>query len=45
MAVHFINSRVSAELFFDQEVGDTFSIRIAGNFVSEDILGSMGVCL
>ncbi len=36
-----IDSRVSAELVFDQGVGDVFSIRIAGNFVNEDILGSM----
>lgn len=32
---------MSAELVFDQGVGDIFSIRIAGNFVNEDILGSM----
>lgn len=36
-----IDSRVSAELVFDQGVGDIFSCRIAGNFVNEDILGSM----
>ena len=36
-----IDSRVSAELVFDQGVGDIFSVRIAGNFVNEDILGSM----
>ncbi len=36
-----IDSRVSAELVFDQGLGDIFSIRIAGNFVNEDILGSM----
>lgn len=36
-----IDSRVSAELVFDQGIGDVFSIRIAGNFVNEDILGSM----
>ena len=39
--LHCIDSRVSAELLFDQGVGDIFSIRIAGNFVNEDILGSM----
>ncbi|NAS31122.1 carbonic anhydrase [Flavobacteriaceae bacterium R38] len=39
--LHCIDSRVSAELIFDQGVGDVFSIRIAGNFVNEDILGSM----
>ena len=36
-----IDSRVSAELIFDQGIGDIFSIRIAGNFVNIDILGSM----
>lgn len=36
-----IDSRVSSELIFDQGVGDIFSVRIAGNFVNEDILGSM----
>ncbi len=36
-----IDSRVSAELIFDQGIGDIFSARVAGNFVNEDILGSM----
>tara|TARA_R110001592_G_scaffold97516_2_gene279315 strand:+ start:20166 stop:20795 length:630 start_codon:yes stop_codon:yes gene_type:complete len=36
-----IDSRVSAELVFDQGLGDVFSVRIAGNFVNSDILGSM----
>jgi carbonic anhydrase len=36
-----IDSRVSAELVFDQGLGDIFSIRIAGNFINRDILGSM----
>jgi carbonic anhydrase len=36
-----IDSRAPAELIFDQGLGDIFSIRIAGNFVNEDILGSM----
>tara|TARA_R110002049_G_scaffold80402_2_gene204456 strand:- start:10437 stop:11063 length:627 start_codon:yes stop_codon:yes gene_type:complete len=36
-----IDSRVSSELVFDQGLGDIFSVRIAGNFVNEDILGSM----
>jgi len=36
-----IDSRTSAELVFDQGLGDIFSIRIAGNVVNEDILGSM----
>jgi carbonic anhydrase len=36
-----IDSRVSSELIFDQGMGDLFSVRIAGNFSNEDILGSM----
>jgi len=36
-----IDSRVSSELIFDQGIGDIFSARIAGNFINEDILGSM----
>lgn len=36
-----IDSRTSAELVFDQGLGDIFSIRIAGNVINEDILGSM----
>jgi carbonic anhydrase len=36
-----IDSRISAELIFDQGLGDIFSIRIAGNILNEDILGSM----
>ncbi len=36
-----IDSRTSAELVFDQGLGDVFSIRIAGNIVNDDILGSM----
>ena len=36
-----IDSRVSSELIFDQGIGDIFSVRIAGNFINEDILGSM----
>jgi carbonic anhydrase len=36
-----IDSRISAELIFDQGLGDIFSIRIAGNVSNKDILGSM----
>ena len=36
-----IDSRTSAELIFDQGLGDIVSIRIAGNIVNTDILGSM----
>jgi carbonic anhydrase len=36
-----IDSRTSAELIFDQGLGDIFSVRIAGNVINTDILGSM----
>lgn len=36
-----IDSRTSAELIFDQGLGDIFSIRIAGNVINDDILGCM----
>src|ERR1700755_1529482 len=36
-----IDSRTSAELIFDQGLGDVLSIRIAGNILNDDILGSM----
>jgi len=36
-----IDSRTGAELIFDQGLGDIFSVRIAGNIVNTDILGSM----
>ena len=36
-----IDSRTSVELIFDQGLGDVFSVRIAGNVINEDILGSM----
>ncbi len=35
-----MDSRTSPELIFDQGLGDIFSIRIAGNVVNEDIIGS-----
>jgi carbonic anhydrase len=36
-----IDSRTSAEIIFDQGLGDIFSVRVAGNIINEDILGSM----
>ncbi|MGK7389802.1 MAG: carbonic anhydrase family protein [Candidatus Cyclobacteriaceae bacterium M2_1C_046] len=36
-----IDSRVPAEIVFDQGIGDIFNVRIAGNFVNRDILGSL----
>lgn len=39
--VSCMDSRTSAELIFDQGLGDIFSIRIAGNIISDGILGSL----
>lgn len=36
-----IDSRVPAEVVFDQGIGDIFNVRIAGNFINDDILGSL----
>jgi carbonic anhydrase len=36
-----IDSRVPTEIIFDQGIGDIFNACVAGNFVNEDILGSM----
>lgn len=36
-----IDSRVPAEMVFDQGIGDLFNVRIAGNFINTDILGSL----
>ena len=36
-----IDSRIPTEIVFDQGVGDIFSARIAGNFINDDILGSL----
>lgn len=39
--VSCIDSRSGPELVFDQGIGDLFSPRIAGNFVNDDIIGSL----
>jgi carbonic anhydrase len=39
--VSCIDSRSAPELVFDQGIGDVFAARVAGNFVNEDILGSL----
>ena len=39
--VSCIDSRAGPEIVFDQGIGDIFSARVAGNFVNEDILGSL----
>ena len=36
-----LDSRTSAEYLFDLGLGDAFCARVAGNFVNEDILGSL----
>jgi carbonic anhydrase len=36
-----VDSRVPVEDIFDRGIGDIFVARVAGNFVNEDILGSM----
>lgn len=36
-----IDSRVPPEIIFDQRIGDVFCARVAGNFVNDDILGSL----
>ena len=36
-----IDSRVPVEVVFDQGIGDIFAARVAGNFVNDDILGSI----
>lgn len=36
-----MDSRVAAELIFDQGIGDIFNIRIAGNIITPEILGSL----
>jgi len=36
-----IDSRIPTEVVFDQGIGDIFNARVAGNFVNEDILGSL----
>ncbi len=39
--VSCIDSRIPPEIVFDQGVGDIFVARVAGNFVNDDILGSL----
>jgi carbonic anhydrase len=36
-----MDSRVPVELIFDQGIGDIFNIKIAGNIINKDILGSL----
>ncbi len=41
VVVSCLDSRTSAELVFDQGLGDIFNARVAGNVVNDDILGSL----
>ena len=41
MVLSCLDSRVPVEDVFDQGLGDVFVGRVAGNFVNEDLLGSM----
>ena len=41
VVLNCLDSRSSAEVIFDQGIGDVFSARVAGNIVNDDILGSM----
>ena len=36
-----LDSRIPPEMVFDQGIGDLFVARVAGNFVNDDILGSL----
>lgn len=36
-----IDSRVPSELIFDLGLGDVFNVRIAGNILNDDVLGSL----
>jgi carbonic anhydrase len=36
-----IDSRTSSEIIFDENLGDIFNARIAGNYANTDIIGSM----
>ena len=39
--VSCLDSRIPVEVVFDQGIGDLFVARVAGNFVNDDILGSL----
>lgn len=41
VALNCIDSRVHTALIFDMGIGDMFSIRIPGNIVNDDIIGSL----
>ena len=39
--VSCIDSRIPTEVVFDQGIGDIFNARVAGNFINDDIIGSL----
>ncbi len=41
VVISCIDSRVPTELIFDQGIGDVLCIRVAGNVISKDVLGSV----
>ena len=41
VVISCIDSRVPPEIIFDQGIGDIFSIRVAGNVINKDVLGSV----
>lgn len=45
MVLNCIDSRNAAELVFDTGIGELFCVRVAGNFVSRKILGSIEYCV
>lgn len=41
VVISCIDSRVPSEIIFDQGIGDIFCVRVAGNVINQDVLGSV----
>ena len=41
VVISCIDSRVPTEMVFDQGIGDVFCVRVAGNVINQDVLGSV----
>jgi len=41
VVISCIDSRVPTEMIFDQGIGDIFCVRVAGNVINQDVLGSI----
>ena len=41
VVISCIDSRVPTEMIFDQGIGDVFCVRVAGNVINQDVLGSV----